>query len=179
MANLLTAVRLLLIIPFAWSMANPELLPALVPLLMLVLAITTDYFDGIVARARNTASPAGQLFDHSTDFLFVSSGLAGLAYAGTISPFLPALIVVAFTQYVLDSYFLFYQKQLRMSFLGRWNGIFYFAPLLLIALSRLFPSINLFALLEMVATLSVKLLIVTTLLSIVDRGLAPLRRSRP
>ncbi len=45
-------------------------------------------------------------FDHVTDFIFVTSGLAGLAIAGNISPLLPVLIAVAFSQYVLDSYFI-------------------------------------------------------------------------
>ena len=111
MANLLTAIRLLLIIPVAWAIANPEFIPASILLLLILIAIVTDYFDGIVARATNTTSARGQLFDHGTDFLFVTSGLSGAAFADVVSPVLPALIIIAFSQYVLDSYFLFHQKQ--------------------------------------------------------------------
>ena len=58
-------------------------------------------------------------------------------YADLVPEILPILITVAFSQYVLDSYFLYRQKNLRMSFLGRWNGVFYFGPLLLISFARL------------------------------------------
>ncbi|MDA1369581.1 MAG: CDP-alcohol phosphatidyltransferase family protein [Proteobacteria bacterium] len=176
MANLLTGIRLLLIFPVAWAIAFPEFLSATILLLLIFIAIASDYFDGIVARATGTASASGQLFDHGTDFVFVTSSLAGAAFAGLISPLLPVLIVVAFSQYVLDSYFLFHQKQLRMSFLGRWNGIFYFVPLLCIAASRLgflaeFQEMSHFGI-----HLLSQLLIISTIASIIDRSMAPLRK---
>ena len=97
------------------------------------LGITTDYFDGIIARLTETASPKGRLFDHSTDFLFVTGGLGGATLAGDISIALPILIGCAFTQYVLDSFWMHREKELRMNTLGRWNGILYFVPLVLIS----------------------------------------------
>ena len=42
---------------------------------------------------------------------------------------LPALIALAFAQYAIDSYWLHRERQLRMSALGRWNGVLYFVPL--------------------------------------------------
>ena len=116
------------------------------------------------------------LFDHVTDFIFVTSALAGLAYAGLRGSLLPILIVVAFSQYVLDSYFLFRQKSLKMSFLGRWNGVFYFFPLVLFSLAALevLPT----TLSEIISTggkLLVWGLTLSTLASIADRAIAPLR----
>lgn len=175
MANLLTAIRLLLVIPVAWSMARPEFLPGPITLLLLAIAIATDYFDGIVARARGTASASGMLFDHSTDFIFVTTSLAGAAWAGLIYWLLPATIVIAFSQYVLDSYFLFRDKQLRMSFLGRWNGILYFLPLLVIAAARSLPDNSMQSLvLQSVYWLGIALLL-STVASILDRGIAEVR----
>lgn len=176
MANLLTGTRLLLIFPVAWAFAFPEFLSATILLLLIFAAIATDYFDGIVARATGTASARGQLFDHGTDFVFVTSSLAGAAYAGLISPLLPVLIAVAFSQYVLDSYFLFHQKQLRMSLLGRWNGIFYFVPPLCIAASRLEIMAEFQEMSNFGIRLLSQLLIISTIASIIDRGLAPLRK---
>jgi phosphatidylglycerophosphate synthase len=177
MANLLTGIRLLLLVPVAWALAQPALLhPALV-LGMIVAAILSDYYDGKVARALGTASPRGMLFDHGTDFLFVTSCLAATAYLGLLPALLPLLIVIAFTQYVLDSYLLFRQKQLRMSMLGRWNGVFYFVPTVLIASSRLFPGTALQSLLQTSARYLCYLLIASTIASIVDRGLAPWRKT--
>lgn len=174
-ANLLTALRLCLVIPVAWACAHPEWLPPSALMLMMLVAIASDYFDGKVARRMNTASARGQLFDHSTDFLFVTGGLFGAAYAGLVTIWLPILIVLAFSQYVIDSYWLYHQKQLRMSMLGRWNGVFYFVPLVGIALSRLDSLSALSALLMQAVYLLGLVLLLSTLASIVDRAMAPLR----
>jgi len=177
MANFLTAVRLLLTIPVAWGIAVADLLAGLTLLSFILLAVITDYFDGIVARATKTASTRGQLFDHGTDFIFVTGGLIGCVYAGIINPYLPALIVVAFSQYVLDSYFLFRQKDLKMSFLGRWNGIFYFIPLITVAFSRLGLGQGFTDVMEQITAIIAWLLLASTIASIIDRSLAPMRRT--
>jgi phosphatidylglycerophosphate synthase len=174
MANLLTAIRLLLVIPVAMALANASLFSNWLLLVLIVIAIASDYFDGKVARAFKTASARGMLFDHGTDFIFVTTALFALSTIGLSSVLLPLLIVVAFSQYVLDSYFLFKQKQLRISFLGRWNGIFYFVPIVLVAASRL-PAFeqaqNNFNLMIVYSNYA---LTVSTLASIVDRAIAPM-----
>ena len=137
MANLLTAIRLLLVIPVALAIANAQLMTSWLLLALLLIAIASDYFDGKLARALHIASARGMLFDHGTDFVFVTTALFALSTIDLAPLLLPLLIVVAFAQYVLDSYFLFKQKQLRMSFLGRWNGVLYFVPIVFLAASRL------------------------------------------
>ena len=174
-ANLLTSVRLVLAIPVAWACANPDVFPPYLLILLLIVAITTDYFDGKVARHMKTASAAGMLYDHGTDFVFVTSGLFAAAYAGLVIPWLPILIVFAFSQYVLDSYWLLRQKKLRMSMLGRWNGILYFSPLVLIGILQLGILNNASELLRSLVMISSVLLVLSTIASIVDRALAPLR----
>ncbi len=148
------------------------------PLLLLaivVIVIASDLLDGVVARKTDTASPRGRLFDHTTDFLFVASGLAGAAYAGLLPAALPLLVVVAFSQYVLDSYWLHSDKQLRMSSLGRWNGIFYFVPLVLISVSRLDIMEGLGPMLSTSIKSLAYLLVLSTMASIIDRAIAPRR----
>ena len=179
MANLLTGLRLLLAVPAAVAFARPEFMSPLFLVTLMSVVIATDFADGMVARRRGSASPRGQLFDHTTDFLFVTSGLAGAAVAGQIVPFLPILIVVAFAQYVLDSYFLHLEKRLRMSLVGRWNGIFYFVPLVLIAVSRLDFMAGAEGLFTTLIVLLSYLLILSTVASIVDRALAPRRALQP
>ena len=177
-ANLITGVRLLLALPAAMAFARPELVPPLVLLALLTVAIVTDNLDGIVARRASAVSSRGRLFDHTTDFLFVTSCLAGAAVADEVTAILPWFIVAAFSQYVLDSYLLYRDKQLRMSFLGRWNGILYFVPVVVIAVSRLEVlegTAEMFAVL--VLGLSY-LLILSTVVSIIDRAVAPLRARR-
>jgi hypothetical protein len=62
-----------------------------------------------------------------------------------------------------------------MSFLGRWNGVFYFVPVVLLALSRLEP-VSAFepVLVQLLWWLSVVLLF-STGVSIADRAIAPWR----
>jgi phosphatidylglycerophosphate synthase len=174
MANLLTAIRLLLVIPVAMAIVDSSLLANWFLLVLIIIAIATDYFDGKVARALKTASARGMLFDHGTDFIFVTVALFALSTIGLSSILLPLLIIVAFSQYVFDSYYLFKQKQLRMSFLGRWNGIFYFVPTVLVASSRLPVFEQTQAIFNLIIVYFNYALAVSTLASIVDRAIAPL-----
>ena len=173
MANLLTGLRLLLAFPAAAALAVEDLLPPTALACMLLAAIASDYLDGKIARARGTASARGQLFDHATDCLFVTACLAGAAMSGLAPWLLPPLVAGAFLQYVLDSRYMHRRKSLRMSFLGRWNGILYYIPPLLITAARLWGDGAMQELLYRGAALLCWLLVFSTIASIVDRALAP------
>ena len=175
MANLLTGLRLLLAPPLAVAFARPDFLGAGIVAVLLAAAIGSDYVDGIAARRGGTASPRGQLFDHGTDCLFVTAGLTGAAVAGQVPRVLPALVAVAFGQYVFDSYWLHRQKRLRMSTLGRWNGVGYFVPLVGLAAARLDAFSAIAALLVPAARATAYVLIASTVVSIVDRATAARR----
>jgi len=169
-AHALTALRLALALPVAAALARPGLLSPAVVALLVSLAIVSDYVDGPVARRTGTASAGGMLFDHSTDCFFVTCGLAGAAVAGAVTPILPAFIAFAFGQYVVDSYVWHRRRQLRASFLGRWNGILYFVPIVLVAAARLpFPT-GFAAVLRIAASLLGYLLAASTIVSILDRA---------
>jgi phosphatidylglycerophosphate synthase len=129
MAHALTAARVLLALPFAVLMSRASARAAALAAVVLAAAIATDLLDGPVARRRRTASAAGRAFDHAADCLFVTTGLAGAAARGAVPWLLPLLVVLAFAQYVADSHWLHRERTLRMSALGRWNGILYFVPL--------------------------------------------------
>lgn len=122
-ANGLTALRLAAAPAAGWFTATEHWLAAL---LLWALAIVTDVFDGIVARRFGAASSSGGLFDHGTDCAFVTFTLGGLASVGWIPWLLPALVPLAFIQYMLDSKALAGQP-LRTNFIGKSNGIGYFA----------------------------------------------------
>ena len=172
MAHALTAARLILAAPVALAFARPALVDPRVLIALLLVAIATDYWDGRVARVTRTASPGGQLFDHGTDFVFVTCALSGAAVSALVTPLLPLLITVAFGQYVVDSYLLHRQKQLRMSVIGRWNGILYFVPLVVLSVSRLGLSGGAAPLLTDTAGVLCYALAVSTVVSIVDRAFA-------
>ena len=137
MANALTAVRLLLVLPFAFFMAKADERSAMFALVAWTLALITDFLDGPVARRRGTVTAWSGTFDHTTDFLFVTSGLFAGAARGAFPWILPALITTAFAQYVIDSYWIHRHTKLRGSKLGRYNGILYFVPSIMDILIRM------------------------------------------
>jgi cardiolipin synthase (CMP-forming) len=122
-ANALTALRAIAALPCAWLAANEQWAGAAV---LLTLAVLTDLFDGPLARRLGQTSPLGGLLDHATDAWFVGCLLTGLWWAGLVPWLLPALVVAAFLQYVIDSR-AHRGRRLRGNRLGRWNGIGYFA----------------------------------------------------
>ena len=85
-ANLLTAVRLILIAPTCWLMLKEHWLGAAV---LFTAAAVSDYYDGKVARRLAQPSAKGGLFDHATDALYVTAGCGTLAYLGLINVILP------------------------------------------------------------------------------------------
>jgi CDP-diacylglycerol--glycerol-3-phosphate 3-phosphatidyltransferase len=173
MANALTAARVLLALPFGFLMSRDGQRSAVLAALVLAVAITTDLLDGAVARRRGIATAAGGAFDHAADCFFVTSGLVGGAVRGAFPWILPVLVAAAFAQYVVDSYWVHRGRALRTSALGRYNGIFYFAPLggdvlVRAGLRALQPAV----------TVLVWTLVVSTVLSMGERLWAVTRPSR-
>jgi CDP-diacylglycerol--glycerol-3-phosphate 3-phosphatidyltransferase len=164
MANALTAVRLLLVIPFALYMSQGDERSAVFALVAWMVALITDFLDGPIARRRGTVTAWSGTFDHATDFLFVTSGLFAGAIRGALPWILPILITLAFAQYVIDSYWIHRHSKLRGSKLGRYNGILYFVPSLMDILIRL----GLRAL-DPLLTILVWMLVVSTLVSMGQR----------
>src|SRR6202166_991965 len=137
MANALTALRLLLVVPFAFFMTKEDVRFAVFALIVWVVALITDFLDGPIARRQGTVTAWSGTFDHTTDLLFVTSGLFAGAFRGVFAWILPVLVVAAFSQYVIDSYWIHRQNKLRGSKLGRYNGMLYFVPPCLEILVRL------------------------------------------
>jgi CDP-diacylglycerol--glycerol-3-phosphate 3-phosphatidyltransferase len=163
-ANALTTLRLLLAAPFALFMARRDARSAGIVLIIWVAALATDFLDGPIARRRGTVSAASRLFDHATDFLFVTSGMFAGASRGAFPWVLPVCVTAAFAQYVIDSYWFHRQAGLRGSKVGRYNGILYFVPPAIDALIRLGAVF-----LRPVLTVFVWLLVLSTILSMGQR----------
>ena len=170
MANVLTAVRLLLAVPLAFLIASASPSAPWLAALAMLVAIATDLADGPLARRTGTATPLGGLFDHATDCLFVVAGMAG-GHTRGIPVVLPVLVAAAFLQYTVDSYWL--HRQLRGSSLGRYNGILYFFPVCGVILIRLG-----LAFLQPVLVAVCWLLVASTVASMVDRATLPWRARR-
>ena len=85
--------------------------------------------------------------------------------------------MLAFAQYVVDSYWLHREKRLRMSAIGRWNGIGYFVPLVILAAAPLEVIPGQAAVLTPLAGITAWVLVGSTVVSIVDRATAARRAS--
>lgn len=70
--NILTGIRLLLIVGFVWLFQNDYVLEALV---LFVIAFLTDLLDGYLARRNNWVSDVGKVLDPLADKLMLLSAL--------------------------------------------------------------------------------------------------------
>jgi len=161
-ANLLTGLRLASLPVIVYVLISELWLIASV---LFALAVITDIYDGKIARKLDQTSPLGGLFDHGTDALFVSLCCGCLSSLGLINPYLPWLIGLAFIQYVLDSKALT-GVALRVSFIGRNNGIAYYVLVGVVIGAQI---LNWTWLLTAAAYFA-WLLVFTTVLSMADRG---------
>jgi len=171
-AHFFTTLRLLLVLPAGLAFGRPQSPWGRWAVVIVAVAIATDILDGEIARRLGSQSSRGQTFDHTTDFLFVTVGLAGTALSHATTPVLPVFIVLAFAQYVLDSRFLHRSPALRMNWLGRRNGIFYFAPLCLVAVARAAPASRAGPPLLWAACFLSYALVASTVFSMADRAFA-------
>jgi cardiolipin synthase len=62
-------------------------------LLLLIVAGTTDYLDGLLARRLNQVSRLGQLLDPAADRLFIFAASVGLAIRGVVPWWLVVVVV--------------------------------------------------------------------------------------
>lgn len=164
MANALTAIRLLLVAPFAFFMAKGDMHSAAFALIAWAVALATDFADGPVARRRSTVSALSGAFDHTSDFLFVVSGIFAGASRAAFPWILPVCITAAFAQYAIDSYWFHRQLKFRGSSLGRYNGMLYFVPPIMDILIRLGAGF-----LQPLLTIFVWVLVLSTLMSMGQR----------
>ena len=80
--NVLSMLRLVLIMPLAWLIISDG--PLLWIMIIVVLAIATDYFDGRIARWSNSESEWGKVLDPMADKLGGGMVVAALAIQGSI-----------------------------------------------------------------------------------------------
>lgn len=103
-ADLCTALRVLLAPVLAWQLFLPREQAGYVPFAVYVVAASTDYLDGALARAAGTASRRGRVFDHGADALLLFPAFWTLAQQSRIPFVLPLAAVSAFMLYLLDGW---------------------------------------------------------------------------
>jgi CDP-diacylglycerol---glycerol-3-phosphate 3-phosphatidyltransferase len=74
-------------------------------LLLLVFCVATDHFDGFLARKLAVTSNFGGYFDATTDFIFTAGIFTLFTINGFYPIWLPLLIALSFTQFIVTSQF--------------------------------------------------------------------------
>lgn len=87
--NVISFIRLLMVPVFLALLIQGHDLPALT---ILIVATTSDFIDGLIARRFNQISRLGMYLDPMSDRLFIAASVVGLAARGLIP--LPLLAVV-------------------------------------------------------------------------------------
>jgi CDP-diacylglycerol--glycerol-3-phosphate 3-phosphatidyltransferase len=80
--NVLSMLRLVLVLPLAWLIITEG--PLFWIMIIVVLAIATDYFDGRIARWSNTESEWGKVLDPMADKIGGGMVVAALTFQGSI-----------------------------------------------------------------------------------------------
>lgn len=103
--NILSILRFPLSILFAYyfhNMLTTNQFSSLVLMIFIVL-ILTDFFDGLVARSLNCESSIGSYLDVFADFFFVFSAYLVLVLSGHLNIFFIAVLLVKFIEFLLTS----------------------------------------------------------------------------
>jgi len=114
-----------------------------------ILAAGSDFIDGRIARRLGVASGSGQWLDGIADVTFVLAALSCEAVAGALPVYIPILIALSFSQYVIDSVVIGQRATGPIkSRLGHWGGIINYALVITLAIAPppAFPGASLRAL---------------------------------
>lgn len=87
--NVISFIRLLMVPVFLWLLITGNDGPALA---ILIIATTSDFIDGMIARNFNQVTRLGMYLDPMSDRLFIAASVVGLAIRGLIP--IPLLAVV-------------------------------------------------------------------------------------
>ncbi|HZC44912.1 MAG TPA: CDP-alcohol phosphatidyltransferase family protein [Candidatus Acidoferrum sp.] len=101
-----------------------------------IVAAVSDFIDGRIARRLGVASGSGRWLDGIADVTFVLAAIFCEAAAGAIPFYIPILIAISFSQYVIDSVVLAERTAGPVrSRLGHWGGIINYALVITLAIA--------------------------------------------
>jgi CDP-diacylglycerol--glycerol-3-phosphate 3-phosphatidyltransferase len=118
--NLLSLVRLLLVVPILLLLARSEPASDRVAILVLLVAGVTDLLDGLLARRRGSITPSGKLFDPIADKVLIGGLVIYLAMARGFPWWLVAAVLARDVGLVLGAV-LFFRRD-RVVFGANWSG---------------------------------------------------------
>ena len=101
--NILTIGRIIIVPIFVFTFFIPGFFGDLIPFFLFVLAIFTDYLDGLLARLFKEESKLGELLDPIADKILVAAALILLVMNGTIKNYEVIAAVIILTREILVS----------------------------------------------------------------------------
>jgi cardiolipin synthase len=116
--NAISFIRLVMVPVFLWLLVTGNDTTALI---VLIIATTSDFVDGMIARNFNQVTRLGMYLDPLSDRLFIAASVIGLAIRGLIPA--PLLAVVLARDLVLLSVVLYRRLRIadfpRVTFVGK------------------------------------------------------------
>lgn len=94
LSNLLSAVRVLLVVPIARLLLLPGGGPQAAALVLIVIAAATDLFDGLLARRLGQVSEVGKIIDPLADKIAIGAIVVILAIQGRLPVWLLVMILI-------------------------------------------------------------------------------------
>jgi cardiolipin synthase len=90
-ANLITFCRLVLTLLFLWVFGTGQ--NRIAALVIYVIAASSDFLDGVIARSTNTVSWFGKVLDPIVDRLLLFSGVIGLLIRGELPVWVTVFVI--------------------------------------------------------------------------------------
>jgi cardiolipin synthase len=116
--NVISLIRLVMVPIFLWLLVTGNDVPALV---VLIIATTSDFIDGFIARQFNQVTRLGMYLDPLSDRLFIAASVIGLAARGLIP--MPLLAIVLARDIMLLAVVLYRRLRIadfpRVTFVGK------------------------------------------------------------
>src|SRR3712207_6925763 len=94
LANQLTLIRLVAVVPVMVALYLPFEWARTLAVVLYAAAILTDYFDGIIARRNNEVSGFGKLMDSIADKALIVSLFFALVGEGSMASWMAAVMVI-------------------------------------------------------------------------------------
>lgn len=140
--NVISFIRLLTVPVFFWLLVTGRDSAALV---VLVIATTSDFIDGWIARTFNQVTRLGMYLDPVSDRLFIAASVFALAIRGMIPVALLAVVIAR--DLLLLAVFLYRRLNIhdapRVSFVGKTGTFVLFVAFLFTVFGAVWPTTGL------------------------------------
>lgn len=139
--NVISVLRMLTIPVFLWLVWRGE---DLIALIVLIVAVSTDFVDGVVARKLGQISKLGQFLDPFADRLFIAAVVVALAIREVVPLWLVALVVLRDVLLGLGALILsrYGAGVLPVKWMGKWATFALLSSLPLFLLSSVLDGIS-------------------------------------